>query len=225
MNVCRWLVPLLTTSVLACPAWAGWGVSVGIGCRPYGYYRPYYGYGPYYPPVVVGVGGPVVYPPPTVVQPVVVQPGYAVAPPPGQPVPPPPPGQAGPPPPQAQSVPLPPPDAQAALPLAPVPTYSPTSRAEIDRCVAHLANPDEKARAEAVVQLGRLRAAQAVDQMTLVLTSDRSPTVREAAARGLGLIGSSAALPALQQAAQSDEDHEVRNSARFAVDVIRSRNP
>jgi HEAT repeat protein len=46
--------------------------------------------------------------------------------------------------------------------------------------------------------------------------------VREAAARALGLIGSSAALPALQQAASTDSDHDVRHSARFAIDVIQS---
>jgi HEAT repeat protein len=45
--------------------------------------------------------------------------------------------------------------------------------------------------------------------------------VREAAARGLGLIGSSSALSALQYAAQSDDDPEVRRSASFAAEVIR----
>jgi HEAT repeat protein len=73
------------------------------------------------------------------------------------------------------------------------------------------------------VQLGRLRATQAVEPITRLLSSDRSPVVREAAARGLGLIGSPASLPALQQAAQADQDREVRASARFAVDVIQSR--
>jgi HEAT repeat protein len=46
--------------------------------------------------------------------------------------------------------------------------------------------------------------------------------VREAAARALGLIGSARALPALQHAAQADNDRDVRNSARFAVDVIQT---
>jgi HEAT repeat protein len=99
------------------------------------------------------------------------------------------------------------------------------SSGDVDHYLQHLSNPDEKARMEAVLQLGRVHAAQAVEPMSQVLTSDHSPMVREAAARGLGLIGTPAALPALQQAAQADEDREVRNSARFAVDVIRSHTP
>jgi len=91
--------------------------------------------------------------------------------------------------------------------------------------MAHLVNPDANARTAAVVQLGRLHATQAIEQMSRVLATDRSPTVREAAARGLGLVGSPGALPALQQAAQADENPEVRNSARFAVETIRSQNP
>ena len=72
------------------------------------------------------------------------------------------------------------------------------------------------------MQLGRGRAAQAVDPLAATLAGDRSPVVREAAARALGLIGSSAALPALQQAASADPDHDVRHSAGFAIDVIQS---
>jgi HEAT repeat protein len=46
--------------------------------------------------------------------------------------------------------------------------------------------------------------------------------VREAAARALGLIGAPTALSALQYAAQADDDRDVRHSASFAADVIRS---
>jgi hypothetical protein len=37
-----------------------------------------------------------------------------------------------------------------------------------------------------------------------------------------GLIAAPQALPALQTAAQADEDREVRHSAQFAAEVIRS---
>jgi HEAT repeat protein len=56
-----------------------------------------------------------------------------------------------------------------------------------------------------------------------MLAGDRSATVREAAARALGLIATPATLPALQRAAQADDDREVRASARFAADVVRDR--
>ena len=52
-----------------------------------------------------------------------------------------------------------------------------------------------------------------------------APSVREAAARALGLIGDTATLPALQRAAQADDDHDVRHSAQFAAEVIRSNLP
>jgi HEAT repeat protein len=74
-----------------------------------------------------------------------------------------------------------------------------------------------------VLQLGRSKDPRAVDPLAATLAGDRSAMVREAAARALGLIGSPAALPALQNAAQVDSDHDVRRSAQFAVEVIQSR--
>jgi HEAT repeat protein len=71
------------------------------------------------------------------------------------------------------------------------------------------------------VQLGRLRDVRAVEPLTRTLQSDGSPAVREAAARGLGLIADASALKALQYAAQADPDREVRHSAQFAAEVIR----
>ncbi len=205
MNTCRWIVSALAVTLLAGPARAGWGLSIGIGLPPYGCYRPYpYGWGYYRPVVPVVVAPPpVIYPPPPVVQPVAVA-GAAYP----QPAPV-----------VVEAVPSPP------AGLAPPVQAAPAAPAEIERCMAHLVNPDDRARGEAVVQLGRLHATQAIDRMSRVLASDRSPQVREAAARGLGLIGNPAALPALQQAAQADDSPEVRTSARFAVDVIRSNNP
>jgi HEAT repeat protein len=92
----------------------------------------------------------------------------------------------------------------------------------IDHHVQLLSNPDERVRLDSVAQLGRLKAYRAVDPLAATLAGDRSPAVREGAARALGLIGSPKALPALQQAAQADSDHDVRHSAQFAAEVIRS---
>ena len=65
---------------------------------------------------------------------------------------------------------------------------------------------------------------RAIDPLAATLSGDVSPTVRESAARGLGLIASPSALPALQRAAQADGDRDVRRSAQFAADVIQSKN-
>jgi HEAT repeat protein len=102
---------------------------------------------------------------------------------------------------------------------------APNQTAEIDRSLRRLGSTDERARADAMVELGRLRANQAVEPLKQALATDRSPMVREAAARGLGLIGAPSSLTALQTAAQADDDRDVRASARFAADVIRSRLP
>jgi HEAT repeat protein len=86
-----------------------------------------------------------------------------------------------------------------------------------------LADADERVRSESVMQLGRLKAQQAVDPLAATLAGDRSATVREAAARALGLIGSPTSLPALQRAAQVDNDRDVRRSAQFSLEVIQAR--
>jgi hypothetical protein len=95
----------------------------------------------------------------------------------------------------------------------------------IDESFRQLSSADEHARAGAMVQLGRMKVQRAIEPISQALAGDRSPAVREAAARALGLIGSPAALPALQRAAQADEDREVRHSAQFAAEVIRANMP
>jgi hypothetical protein len=199
MNAKRLLL-LAGIALLALPAanaHAGVGIGVSVGF-PY-YYRPYcyHPYYYYYRPVV-----PVYVAPP----PVLVQPAPVVEP-----------------------VPVPPAPAPQSSQLTPVPqNVQPASRVEsrgdeIDRLMQHLSNPDDKVRAEVAIQLGRLKARRASEPLERVLASDRSPEVRDAAARALGLIGLPASLPALEQAAQADADGTVRSSARFAVDVIRHR--
>ena len=55
-----------------------------------------------------------------------------------------------------------------------------------------------------------------------MLQKDASPIARDGAARSLGLIAAPSSLKALIYAAQADNDREVRHSAQFAVEVIRS---
>jgi hypothetical protein len=185
-------------------------ISVGVGIgpywggpyyRPWGYYGPYYGYyGPYpyyYPPPAVVVQP---APPQVIVQPA---PAPAVAPP-------------------------------AAAPQQPTPIYrgaAPTvtttsassGSAALDENLKQLVNADENTRQNAVMELGRMGADSAVDPLSAALAGDASPLVREAAARALGLIAAPRSLPALIRAAQADKDREVRHSAQFAVEAIRSR--
>jgi hypothetical protein len=184
----------------AAPASAGWGIGIGIGFPVYAPYRPYY-YPYYYPPPVIVQPA---YPPPVVVQPTYPAPAVAAAP-----------------------APVPAPVAAAPAPEVvqpPVPRTPPPSdrQTDIDRRIQHLSNPDAKVRAQVAIDLGKMRAEKAVDALTTSLSGDDSPAVREASARALGLIGSPRALAALQRAAQADADRDVRNSARFAVDVIQT---
>jgi hypothetical protein len=185
-------------AVLAGIAQAGPPVRVGIGFNIGGpVYRPYYGpyYRPYYyypPPAIV-----VAPPPPQVIYqpaPVVVQqqPVYSA----------PPVTSAAPPPPQQQV------------------EYRPV--ASTDTFLANLRSPDENVRRDSVLELGRMKATTAVQPITATMAGDQSPVVREAAARSLGLIGSPNALTALLHAAQADPDRDVRRSAQFSVEVIRT---
>src|SRR5262249_5883046 len=73
-------------------------------------------------------------------------------------------------------------------------------------------------------ELGRMKADRAIDPLLAALAGDRSPVVRDAAARALGLIGSPRALTALLHAAQADNDRDVRHSAPFAVEVIQTNS-
>jgi len=174
---------------------AGWAVGVRVGGPVY--YRswdPYYY--PYYPYRAVYVE-----PPPVVVQsaPVIVQ--------------------------SASSVPAVNPATPAPLPPPAILQSSQIQNAaqpEINRYLQQLRDADERVRSESVLQLGRLKALAAIDPVAATLAGDRSPLVREAAARSLGLMGSPKGLPALQHAALADPDRDVRHSAQFAVDIVQS---
>ncbi len=188
-------IQLLSASILlgitAAAAEAGPPVRIGIGIgfgAPY-YYRPYpyyYGYGyPYYPYAVA---------PPVVIQapPVVVAPGTVVS--------------------------SSPPTITNASPTfnAPEPTQltaaNPNAQASLDYHVSRLTNPDEAIRRESVMELGRSRSERAMDPLAATLAGDKSPSVREAAARALGIIASPRSMTVLIQAAQADNDRDVRHS-------------
>jgi hypothetical protein len=189
-------IGLLALLALVCLPWAAQAGGWGVGIRV--------GFPVYYPPPYYGGyyyyrPYPVyVAPAPVVVQPApVAEPVYAA------------------PAPTAAATP-----ASAPAALTPVPRQD-----QSDEYFRQLASADEHVRAGAMVQLGRMKAQRATEPIGQALASDRSPSVREAAARALGLIGSPASLPALQRAAQADEDREVRHSAQFAAEVIRANLP
>ncbi len=206
---------LAAGALLLCWAPAHAGVVIGVGFG-YPYYHPWHHYyrpwGVYIapPPVVIGAV-PVAPAPVTIVQPVPVV----------QTVPAPQPTQAAAPSPNY-------PNSQVAsngLPLAPVPVnpVADNGQAELGRQLARLTDPDERVRADACVQLGRQKTPRAIDPLAATLAGDRSPAVREAAARALGIIGSPNSLPALQRAAQADGSNDVRHSAQFAIEIIQAR--
>src|SRR5262249_1203022 len=155
--------------------------NFGVPCyRPWGCPYPYY-YRPY--PVYVA-------PPPVVFAPapVVVQPAPVVVPAP----------------PVIRS--------QAPVPEV-VTASSPVTDARQlsgEKQLQRLQDGDEGARADAAIQLGRLKADSAVDALITCLAKDSSPAVRETAARALGLIAAPRSVSALARAGQVDSDRDVR---------------
>lgn len=174
------------------------GLNFGVPLfYPAYYYRPY--------PVVVA-------PPPVVYQPAPVV--Y----------------QAAPPAPPACTA----PPARPACGASPAPTIQQTAapplaadagQNQVSWNLQRLADPDERVRAEAAIQLGREKVERAADPLAATLAGDRSPQVRETAARALALIGSPRALPALRHAALADGDPTVRHTAEFAAEVVQSAQP
>jgi hypothetical protein len=200
----------LTTPLATLPAHA-WGLGISIGLPVYPYPRPYYYPYPYYYgayPLVYPAQAPVVVPG----APVVVQPPAVVQ--------------------SAPTMPAPPAASAPAPALGPPPSVAPTSGAtqtnysasgpKIDQLLAQLSSPHDHVRRDTAMDLGRLKATKAADPLMRMLANDSSPVAREAAARALGLIGSAQSLNALIRAAQLDTDRDVRHSAQFAVEIIRT---
>jgi HEAT repeats len=182
-------------------AWVRVGIGIGfpIYAGPYPYYGPYYY--PYYQPYPGYVGPAPVYvsPAPQAVQqppPVYQQPVPTV---------------------RAQEAHSPNYDE-----TAPPPKLVGWNQADFGRTIQQLSNQDERVRSDAALELGKMKAQPAIDQLSTMLQSDRSPQARDAAARALGLIGNPRALTALQNAAMADGDREVRHSAQFSAEVIRA---
>jgi HEAT repeats len=189
---------LASLPLSAVDAHGGIGIGINLGFPVYGGYggySPYY-YRPYpyyyYRPYAVYVPPPAVY-----VQPAPVLQSTAVV----QP---------------AYSSPV----ESAPPPLAVQQTDA--RQDSVEQQLQQLNGPEDRVRAEAAIQLGRLKVTRAVQPLTQLLNGDRSATVREAAARALGLIEAPGSLPALQRAAQADDDRDVRHSAQFAAESIRS---
>jgi hypothetical protein len=189
--------PILTALLLGTPASAHGGVriGIGIGLPLYFPWGPCCGYYPYRPVYVAPA-------PVYVAAPVYVQTATVVQPLPAAPT-------------HYQTSAPPPAVAQTGA--------QDLSVREADRHLQLLRDPNEQTRADSAIQLGRLRETRAVDPLAATLAGDRSPLVREAAARALALIGSRGALTALQQAALADNDRDVRHSAQFAIEVIQAR--
>jgi hypothetical protein len=202
------VLTLLGVSPWLQPAHAWVGVRIGIGVPLYvgpgpyyyGYPYPYRYY--YYPPPAYVVPAPAVVvqaPPPTVVQ--------------------------SPPPPVSEAIPNPPMSSAAPAPLPQVTNVVPVNNAsspQVDGLIRQLTQGSDTARRDTALQLGRMKASSAVDALTNMLAKDSSPIARDGAARALGLIAAPSSLKALIYAAQADDDREVRRSAQFAVEVIRS---
>jgi hypothetical protein len=209
-------VSALTPLAQEAHAWVRVGIGIGVplyvGPGPY-----YYGYPYYYPPTYVVPGPAVVYQtaPPATPVPAAPVPAPAPAPQRSEAVAPP----------QAYAAPA--PVTPGANPLvAPVANnvipVSIQSSPEIDALVKQLSQPSDTGRRDVALQLGRMKAESAVNPLVNMLQKDTSPIARDGAARSLGLIASPTSLKALIYAAQADDDREVRRSAQFAVEVIRS---
>jgi HEAT repeats len=201
-------------------AWR-FGISIGVPLFPYSYPYPYpyarpyypaygyyapYGYPYYYaaPPVaVVGAAaapvGPVVaqQAPFATVVPVPLATGPAVGP--------------------APSI-----ASTNAPPVTIVQASNTESASRAGKLLPQLNDAREQVRRDAAMDLGRLKAATAVDPLVKMLATDTSPVARDAAARALGLIAAPQSLTALIQAAQGDDDRDVRHSAQFSVEIIRT---
>ena len=175
-----------------------WSIGLNFGPPAY-YHRPWYGYGwaPYYAPAPVYYeAAPVIVVRPS---PVVVQSSPSV-------------------------VTVPPASTSTPAPLPAIVTArseTPVSPRE-ETLLTQLADDKDSVRRDAAMDLGRLRSQKAIEPLQNLLAKDTSPIVRDAAARALGLIGSQRSLNALIYAAQADNDRDVRHSAQFAVEIIRT---
>jgi HEAT repeat protein len=100
---------------------------------------------------------------------------------------------------------------------------APTPLPELESYLRQARSDQPNLRADAAIQLGRLRSRDAVKPLIHLLKEDSTPQVREAAARGLALIGAVEALDAVRHAALTDSDRDVRYAASFAAEILQAR--
>jgi hypothetical protein len=90
--------------------------------------------------------------------------------------------------------------------------------------LAGLIHSSERVRVQSIQRLREHAFRLEVEALVALVTNDPSPTVREAAAKSLGLVarGSSVALQALRRSAKEDKDPEVRRTALFAAEILQT---
>jgi HEAT repeat protein len=106
----------------------------------------------------------------------------------------------------------------------PRPAPADAREADVDRRIEHLSNPNARARADVVIELGRMKVEKAVDALARVLSGDAGPVAREASARALGLIGSPRALPALFHEADEPAPRDRESLRDRVVLALRARD-
>jgi hypothetical protein len=198
-------------------AWVG--VRIGFGLPIYVGPGPYYYGPPYYPPTYITPAPQVVYQ--AAPMNVATPPGPVLR----EPIPPPSQKEAIAVPQSIEATPAPLSQNAVPPPLPSVTNVTPVnnpSSPQVDALVQQLSQASETSRRDVALQLGRMKASIAVYALVNILAKDTSPIAREGAARALGLIAAPTSLQALIHAAQADDDREVRRSAQFAVEVIRS---
>lgn len=98
------------------------------------------------------------------------------------------------------------------------------SHADASQSVSELADrllnsPDSRIRVQAALALGRSKSAKAVRPLCDGL-SDGEPTVRCAAAAGLGRLGQAEGLPCLRKRMDQERNGEVRSSIERVVERL-----
>jgi hypothetical protein len=89
---------------------------------------------------------------------------------------------------------------------------------QVDRALRALeSSPSTKARSQAALVLGQLRAAEAASALRQAASADGAPVVRIAAVSALVKLGVAEARATLEAVLRADPDHSVREAARGAL--------
>src|SRR5262249_26280144 len=104
---------------------------------------------------------------------------------------------------------------------APMPAGAPAAAG--DGAMQALGSADERARSDAAMELGRIRAEAAGDRLANLPANGPRPPARGNAPRHLGPYGPPPRRQPLRYAAQADNARDVRHSAQFSMEVITSQ--